>query len=100
MLTALKTPDFFTRENRPATDEIHDILRAYLACATDTMTVEVDADLLMLVEKVLKIYGWTVEESLVLYLMWCITCPDDMEAWLSNTDERTVKTDEENANPI
>ena len=44
MLTALKTPDFF---NRTATESIHDILRDYLARATDTMTVEVDAELLM-----------------------------------------------------
>ena len=47
MLTALKTPDFFIRDNRTATESIHDILRDYLARATDTMTVEVDAELLM-----------------------------------------------------
>ena len=46
-LTALKTPDFFIRDNRTATESIHDILRDYLARATDTMTVEVDAELLM-----------------------------------------------------
>ena len=39
MLTALKTPDFFIRDNRTATESIHDILRDYLARATDTMTV-------------------------------------------------------------
>ena len=44
MLTALKTPDFFIRDNRTATESI---LRDYLARATDTMTVEVDAELLM-----------------------------------------------------
>ena len=42
-----KTPDFFIRDNRTATESIHDILRDYLARATDTMTVEVDAELLM-----------------------------------------------------
>ena len=47
LLTALKTPDFFIRDNRTATESIHDILRDYLARATDTMTVEVDAELLM-----------------------------------------------------
>lgn len=47
MLTALKTPDFFIRDNRTATESIHDTLRDYLARATDTMTVEVDAELLM-----------------------------------------------------
>lgn len=48
MLTALKTPDFFIRDNRTATESIHDILRDYLARATDTMTrLRSDAELLM-----------------------------------------------------
>lgn len=90
-LKALKTPDFFTKDNRPAFDEIHDVLRGYIEHATDSMNIEVDAEILALSEKVLKHYGWTVEESLVLYLMWCITCPEDMEVWLAGEESKDTK---------
>lgn len=99
-LQQMRTPDFFAKEHRAATEEIHDILRECIEQATDTMTIELDWNLLLLVEKVLKVYGWTVEETLVLYVMWCITCPDDYDRWLAEIEEGRKENDEENADPV
>ena len=45
--------------------------------------IPVGANLLAQVEEVLKGYGWTVEESAVLFFMWCVACPERAKAWLA-----------------
>lgn len=80
-LKNLNEPDFFDREHLDACAEIHDVVREYVENGTETIEVEIDVDLLMKVEKVLRHYGWTVEEALVLFLMWSIVCPERMNEW-------------------
>ena len=54
---------------------------------TATIEVKVDVELLMQVEAVLRGYGWTVEEAMVLFAMWCIVCPDKLSTWCSKTKD-------------
>lgn len=82
-LKTLSEPDFFIRKNRAAADEIHGLLRQYIDQGTATIEVKVDLELLMRVEAALRGYGWTAEEALVLFLMWCIVCPDRLSTWCS-----------------
>ena len=82
-LKTLSEPDFFIRKNRAAADEIHGLLRQYIDQGTATIEVKVDLELLMQVEAALRGYGWTAEEALVLFLMWCIVCPDRLSTWCS-----------------
>ena len=80
-LKTLPEPDFFIGKNRTAADEIHDLLRQYVDQVTATIAVKVDVELLKQVDAVLRGYGWTVEEAIVLFCMWCIVCPDKLSAW-------------------
>lgn len=83
-LKTLKEPDFFNEKYEAVRDEIHDCLTETIKNGTEAIEVEIDMDLLVRVEAVLKSHGWTVEESLVLFLMWCITCPDAMNTWYAS----------------
>lgn len=80
-LKNLNEPDFFIRANRDACNEIHDHVKELVKNGTETLEVEIDAELLRKVENVLHEYGWTVEESLMLFLLWCVVCPGNMNAW-------------------
>ena len=80
-LKTLPEPDFFIGKNRTAADEIHDLLRQYVDQVTATIAVKVDVELLKQVDAVLRGYGWTVEEAMVLFCMWCIVCPDRLSTW-------------------
>ena len=84
-LKTLPEPDFFIGKNRTAADEIHDLLRQYVEQGTASLEVNVDVDLMLKVEKVLRGYGWTAEEEMVLFLIWCIVCPDRLSAWYDKT---------------
>ena len=86
-LKTLLEPDYFIGKNRAAADEIHDLLRQYVEQGTATIEVKVDVELLMQVEAVLRGYGWTVEEAMVLFAMWCIVCPDKLSTWCSKTKD-------------
>ena len=81
LLKTLPEPDFFIGKNRAAADDIHDLLRQYVEQGTASLEVNVDVDLMLKVEKVLRGYGWTVEEAMVLFCMWCIVCPDRLSTW-------------------
>ena len=81
----LETPDFFTKANRPQCDAIHADVWQCVEEGTETVTFTVDAELHKKVEAVLKAYGWTVEEAVVLFLMWCAVRPDAFEAWVKET---------------
>ena len=80
-LKTLPEPDFFIGKNRAAADEIHDLLRQYVDQGTATIAVKVEVELLMQVEAVLRGLGWTAEEAMVLFCMWCIVCPDRLSTW-------------------
>ena len=80
-LKALPEPDFFIGKNRTAADEIHDLLRQYVDQGTATIEVKVEVELLKQVDAVLRGFGWTAEEAMVLFCMWCIVCPDKLSAW-------------------
>ena len=71
-LKGMNDPDFFDRENLDTCAEIHDLVRAFVENGTETMEVEINVDLLLKAEKVLRGLGWTVEKALVLFLLWCI----------------------------
>ena len=97
-LKTLPEPDFFIGKNRSAADEIHGLLRQYIDQGTATIEVKVDLELLMQVEAVLRGYGWTAEEAMVLFCMWCIVCPDRLSAWCSKTKDGDIN--EENPHAV
>ena len=53
--------------------------------------VQLLMDLLAKAEEVLKGYGWTVEESAVLFFMWCVACPERAKAWLAKCKNGEVQ---------
>lgn len=82
-LKAVDAPSLFAQENRESCEAVHKYIRQAVEQGTETMTIPVGADLLAKVEEVLKGYGWTVEESAVLFFMWCVVCPERAKAWLT-----------------
>ena len=96
-LKTLPEPDFFIGKNRTAADEIHDLLRQYVEQGTASLEVNVDVDLMLKVEKVLRGYGWTVEEAMALFLMWCIVCPDRLSAWYDKTKDGEINDENPDA---
>lgn len=97
-LKTLPEPDFFIGKNRTAADEIHDLLRQYVEQGTATLEVKVDVDLMQKVGNVLRGYGWTAEEAMVLFCMWCIVCPERLNAWCSEMKDGEIN--EENTNAV
>ena len=77
-------PDFFDAQSRDSCNEIHDQITQYVNEGTEVFSFSIDAELLVQAEAVLKSYGWTLEEATVLFLMWCISCPNELEAWVNN----------------
>lgn len=84
-LKSLSEPDFFCDENRDACEEIHELVREYVRNGTALFKADIDAQLLLQAEKALLGYGWTSEETMVLFCMWCIVCPERISAWYSRT---------------
>lgn len=80
-------PDFFIDENRSDYAEIHESVRQYVKSGTETITFHVDVELLLKAEAVLKVYGWTLGEAMVLFLIWCVLCPDRMQAWYATAKD-------------
>lgn len=56
-------PDFFHQPDDQALLQIHEDIKHSIEKATDTMTVDLDEDLIRRAEKVLGAIGWTVEEA-------------------------------------
>ena len=96
-LKALPEPDFFIGKNRTAADEIHDLLRQYVEQGTASLEVNVDVDLMLKVEMVLRGYGWTAEEAMVLFLMRCNVCPDRLSAWYDKTKDGEINDENPDA---
>ena len=97
-LKNLNEPGFFISTIRDACAEIHDLIRDYVKNGTETIEVEIDVDLLLKVEKVLLALGWTVEEALVLFLLWCIVCPEQMNEWYEKVKDGDIN--EENPHAV
>jgi len=97
-LKTLQEPDFFIGKNRTAADEIHALLRQYVEQGSATLEVKVEVELLMQVEAVLRGFGWTAEEAMVLFCMWCIVCPDRLSTWCGKTKDGEIN--EENTNAV
>ena len=93
-LKTLPEPDFFIGKNRAAADGIHDLLMQYVDQGTATIEVE----LLKQVDAVLCGFGWTAEEAMVLFCMWCIVCPDRLNTWCRKTKDGEIN--EENTNAV
>ena len=49
--------------------------------------MNVEVELLARAEAVLRSYGWTAEEAMVLFTMWCIVCPEKLGAWYAKAKE-------------
>jgi hypothetical protein len=73
-------PDFFDHPG-PDLQEVQDEIRRGLETASEVMTITVDQEFKERAEKKLSEIGWTLEEASILYLYWCIECPDAAEAW-------------------
>lgn len=58
--------------------------------------MNVDVDLMLKVEKVLRGFGWTAEEAMVLFCLSCIVCPDRLNTWCGKTKDGEIN--EENTN--
>jgi hypothetical protein len=78
-------PDFFDRPDDALSDIQIEIQRGIKA-ATEVMTIEVDEELMRRAEEKLAEIGWTLEEASILYLYWCIECPDAAEAWTAKCE--------------
>lgn len=99
-LKTLPEPDFFIGKNRAAADDIHDLLRHYVEQGTASLEVNVDVNLMLKVEKVLRGYGWTAEEAMVLFCMWCIVCPDRLSTWCGKTKDGEINEENTNAEEV
>ena len=97
-LKTLPEPDFFIGKNRAAADGIHDLLMQYVDQGTASIEVKVDVELLKQVDAVLRGFGWTAEEAMVLFCMWCIVCPDRLSTWCGKTKDGEIN--EENTNAV
>ena len=74
-------PDFFHHPDDQELRQAHEAIKQSIEKATETMGVEMDERLIRRAEKVLGAIGWTVEEALVLFLYWCINCPERLAVW-------------------
>lgn len=90
-LKAVDAPSLFAQENRESCEAVHKYVRQVVELGTETTAIPVDADLLAKAEEVLKGYGWTVEESAVLFFMWCVACPERAKAWLAKCKNGEVQ---------
>ena len=80
-------PDFFDRPDDALSDIQIEIQRG-IKTATEVMTIEVDEELMRRAEEKLAEIGWTLEEASILYLYWCIECPDAADAWNAKCENR------------
>ena len=73
-------PDFFDKPDDALSDIQIEIQRGIKA-ATEVMNIEADEKLMRRAGEKMAEIGWTLEEASILYLYWCIECPDAAEAW-------------------
>ena len=71
-----KEPDFFKCPEDAELMSVHENVRRSIECATETISVELDEVLKVKAEAVMSAIGWTLEETLILFLYWCVSNPD------------------------
>lgn len=81
-------PDFFHHADDPSLQQAHEEIRRSIEEATETITIMMDIRLIQRAEKVFASIGWTVEEALILFLNWCMECPEQLTAWEKSTESR------------
>ena len=74
-------PHFFHHPDDPALRQVHEEIRQTIQNATGTLSIEMDDGLIRQAENVLASIGWTIEEAIVLFLFWCISCPERLTVW-------------------
>ncbi len=74
-------PDFFHHVDDPLLQQAHEEIRRSIEEATETITINMDIRLIHRAEKAFASIGWTMEEALILFLFWCIECPEQLAAW-------------------
>lgn len=74
-------PNFFHHPDDLALSQAHDEIRRSIEEATEIITIQMDIKLIHRAEKVFASIGWTMEEALILFLYWCIECPEQLAAW-------------------
>jgi len=79
-------PGFFSATDE-VLNEIHDAVKHSIEIATDTMTFDVDPDLMRRAEEEMSKRGWTLEEVTVLYLYWLAECPEAAGEWERGMNE-------------
>ena len=86
-------PDFFHHPDDPALRQVHEDIKRSIEEATETITINMDLKLIHRAEKVFASIDWTMEEALILFLFWCIECPEQLAAWAKKhgiEDEITI----------
>ena len=74
-------PDFFHDPDDQALQQAHEAVKQGIENATETMSIEMDYRLIKRAEKALGAIGWTLEEALILFIYWSISCPEQLAAW-------------------
>ena len=74
-------PNFFHHPDDPALKQVHEDIRRSIQEAKETITINMDIGLIHRAEKVFAAIGWTLEEALILFLYWCLDCPEQLAAW-------------------
>lgn len=64
-----------------ACEAIHACVKQCVEQAKAAICFELDEELIAQAERILNLYGWTLEEQVVLFCMWCVVCPDKLQAW-------------------
>ena len=82
-------PDFFEVPDA-ALEAVHGEIKREKV-ATEAITITLDYDLMQQAEKKLAEIGWTMEEAFILYLYWCIVCPDALDEWVCRSTHNKVR---------
>lgn len=74
-----ETPGFFRPSDRAALEHIHIEVKNEIEIATETVTIEMDHELMFRAEKWFARIDWTLEEACILLLYRSITRPDGIK---------------------
>jgi len=80
-LKTLDKPPYVLYGTNAVSEDIHESIKQYINHAKARVSIELDEELITEAEKILSRHGWTLEEMTVLFFIWCVICPDRMQAW-------------------